>query len=77
MSQQSKWTAPHDDEAADGLCIKCGMKGDHVSARDCINALRDRLAHLELRVTSEREIAAGRRDALTIPKRQGVSQPSA
>jgi hypothetical protein len=77
MSQQSKWTAPHDDETADGLCASCGMRGCHATPRDCIATLRDRLAHLELRIVSTREIAAGRRDALTILKRPGVSQPSA
>jgi hypothetical protein len=39
-----------------GTCLKCGLRGDHKDVlRDCIPALRDRIAELEFRKSGPRE----------------------
>jgi hypothetical protein len=30
-----------------GTCPRCGLRGPHANARECIDALRDKLAELE------------------------------
>ena len=45
------------EDSAVGLCPPYGMRGRHASPDDCIDRLRDRLAHLELRNTSIEEKA--------------------
>ena len=37
----------HVDRVPNGTCRRCGLVGEHSTAMECIEGLRDRLAHLE------------------------------
>jgi hypothetical protein len=39
-----------DKESAEGLCLRCGMKRSHLTWSECIDALRDTIAELEIRI---------------------------
>jgi hypothetical protein len=37
-------------DSAEGLCLRCGLKGSHLTCSECIDALRDTIAELEIRI---------------------------
>jgi hypothetical protein len=41
--------------AADGQCPRCGLRGLHASADDCIDALRSKIAEMEFAKDAARE----------------------
>ena len=45
---------PSSSDSAEGLCLRCGLRGRHVSWGDCIGALRDRIVTLEIEVVKLR-----------------------
>jgi hypothetical protein len=46
--QNAKAAAPSPEDAVPkDLCPRCGLKGQHPKASDCIASLRDRLARFE------------------------------
>jgi hypothetical protein len=49
-----------DKESADGLCLRCGMKGSHLTWSEFIDALRDTIAELEIRIVRQRSGKPGR-----------------
>lgn len=43
-----------DKDSAEGLCPRCGLRARHVSWSECIDALRDMIAKLEIRIVQLR-----------------------
>lgn len=43
-----------EDEIPPAMCTRCGFTGPHASPRECIEALRDRVAILEFKLSARR-----------------------
>jgi hypothetical protein len=51
----AKLEAPRAKDAIpEGLCRRCGLRGNHRNAGVCIDSLRDLIAKLQFRKSSER-----------------------
>lgn len=56
-------------DSAEGLCLRCGLHGRHVSWSDCIRQLREQTANLEIEAVKLRP--AGPNERRGRPRKSG------